>query len=107
MEVWRAHYATLANEEFSWDKSSLTEEGVLSGPSERISEEEVRRAVAKMKCNKAAGLSGVVADMPKSASETCLQWVTGVCNLPFTFYLCTIHKLLISMDGQHREKKKT
>ena len=48
MEVWRAHYATLANEEFSWDKSSLTEEGVLSGPSERISEEEVRRADAKI-----------------------------------------------------------
>ena len=75
MEVWRAHYATLANEEFSWDKSSLTEEGVLSGPSERISEEEVRRAVAKMKCNKAAGPSGVVADMLKSIGETCLQWV--------------------------------
>jgi hypothetical protein len=80
MEVWRAHYATLANEEFSWDKSSLTEVGVLSGPSERISEEEVRRAVAKMKCNKAPGPSGVVADMLKSAGETCLPWVTDVCN---------------------------
>ena len=80
MEVWRAHYATLANEEFSWDKSTLTEVDVLSGPSERISEEEVRRAVAKMKCNKAPGPSGVVADMLKSAGETCLPWVTEVCN---------------------------
>ena len=50
MEVWRTHYAMLANEEFSWDKSTLTEVDVLSGPSERISEEEVRRAVAKMEC---------------------------------------------------------
>ena len=60
--------------------SSLTEEGVLSGPSERISEEEVSRAVAKMKCNKAAGPSGVVADMLKSAGEICLPWVMEVCN---------------------------
>ena len=62
-----------------WDKSLHTDEGVLSSPSERISEE-VRRAVAKMKCNKAAGPSGEVADMLKSAGETCLPWVTEVCN---------------------------
>ena len=31
MEVWKAHYDVLSNEEFSWDR-----EDPVSGPSERI-----------------------------------------------------------------------
>jgi len=47
----------LANEEFNWKKNTLTEVGVMSGSMERVSEEEVRRAVAKMKCSQAHGFS--------------------------------------------------
>ena len=45
----------MSNEEFDWDKDSLGEKKVVSGLIQAISEEEVRLAVAKMKCNKAPG----------------------------------------------------
>ena len=80
MEVWRAYYDKLSNEEFSWSKDSLAETSMVSGPSESISIKEVEAAIAKMKNNKAAGPSGVVADMVKAAGEVGLMWVTDVCN---------------------------
>ena len=52
----------------------------MSGPCERISFEEVRAAVKKMKNNKAAGPSGVVADMLKAAGDVGYEWVQDVCN---------------------------
>jgi hypothetical protein len=80
LEVWRAHYDKIANEEFSWDKKTLTEVGVRSGPCEWLSQEEVRKSIAKMKCNKASGPSEVVSDMLKAAGESCVPWVTDLCN---------------------------
>ena len=77
---WRAYYDKLSNEEFSWSKDSLAETSMVSGPSESISIKEVEAAIAKMKNNKAAGPSGVVADMVKAAGEVGLMWVTDVCN---------------------------
>jgi hypothetical protein len=80
MEAWRAYYEKLSNEEFAWDKNTLTEVGVVSGPSEKITCEEVRTAMAKMKSNKAAGPTGVVADMLKASGEAGLLWLTDICN---------------------------
>lgn len=80
LEVWRAYYDKLSNEEFPWNKETLTEADMRSGPCENISLEEVRAAVKKMKINKAPGPSGVVADMLKAAGETGLIWLTDVCN---------------------------
>ena len=49
----------MSNQEFDWKKESLTVRGgVVSGPCERISMEEVHAAISKMKNNKAAGPSG-------------------------------------------------
>jgi Reverse transcriptase (RNA-dependent DNA polymerase)/Endonuclease/Exonuclease/phosphatase family len=80
LEVWRAYYDKLSNEEFPWNKDALTVADVKSGPSEQISPEEVRAAIEKMKNNKAAGPSGVVADMVKAAGEAGIIWVTDMCN---------------------------
>ena len=80
MEVWRAHYDKLSNEEFPWNRDTLTEVNAVSGPSEKISFEEVKAAVKKMRSNKAAGPSGVVADMLKAAGDAGSVWVTDVCN---------------------------
>ena len=37
MEVWRAHYDGISNEEFAWDREGLTNVSPVRGPSERIS----------------------------------------------------------------------
>ena len=79
-EVWRSHYEKLSNEEFDWDKDCLGEKKVVSGPIQEISEEEVRLAVAKMKCNKAPGPTGVGAELLKCAGEDCITWLTDLCN---------------------------
>ena len=80
LEIWRAYYDKLSNEEFAWDKETLTEAGKISGPCEKITVQEVKAAVAKMKNNKAVGPSGVVTEMLKAAGEVGSQWVTEVCN---------------------------
>src|SRR5437867_3306710 len=45
-----------------------------------ISVSEVRLAIAKAKSGKAAGPSGVAADMLKAAEEADVKWVTDICN---------------------------
>src|SRR5260221_512039 len=79
-EVWRDYFEKLLNEEFDWNKNSLEPVNAVSGPEERISTNEVRAAIAKMKIGKAAGPSGVVAEMVKAAGEAGILWVTDVCN---------------------------
>jgi hypothetical protein len=79
-EVWRKHYEKLSNEEFDWDKDSLGEKRVISGPIQEISKQEVRLAVAKMKCNKAPGPTGVAAELLKGAGEDGIDWLTDICN---------------------------
>ena len=70
----------ISNEEFSWDREGLTDVRPVCGPGERISEEEVEAAIGKMKLGKAAGPSGVVADMLKAAGEDGTRWMTELCN---------------------------
>ena len=36
MEVWRAHYDGISNEEFTWDREGLTNVSSVCGPSGRI-----------------------------------------------------------------------
>ena len=79
-EVWRSHYEKLSNEEFDWDRDSLGEKLVISGPIPEISKQEVRLAVAEMKCNKATGPTGVSAALMKCAGEDGINWLTDLCN---------------------------
>jgi hypothetical protein len=52
----------------------------MTGPAEEISISEVKAAIAKMKVGKAAGPSGIGAEMLKAAGEPGVLWVTDVCN---------------------------
>ena len=47
---------------------------------EEITVEEVQAAIKKMRNNKAAGPSGVVADMLKAAGDAGTRWITDICN---------------------------
>ena len=78
MEVWRAHYDVLSNNEFSWDREGLTDVSPVCGPSERISVLEVDAAIGKMKQGKSGGPTGVVSEMLKAAGETDTLWMTEV-----------------------------
>ena len=80
MEVWRAHYDKISNEEFAWDRNGLTNISPVCGPCERISALEVGVAIGKMKQGKSAGPTEVVAEMLKAEGETGTLWTTEVCN---------------------------
>ena len=45
-----------------------------------ISKEEVRQAIQDLKVRKAAGPSGVTAEMIKAAGEQDVDWLTSICN---------------------------
>ena len=82
LEVWRAHYEKLSNEEFPWDREALPAVDAVNEncKGEEITIEEVQSAIKKMKNNKAAGPSGVVADMLKAAGDAGTRWITDICN---------------------------
>jgi hypothetical protein len=82
LEVWREHYDKLLNEEFDWNRNCVTSESSkLIGPAENITAEEVRVAMNKMKSGKAAGPTGVVAEMLLAGGEAMVTWVTDLCNV--------------------------
>jgi len=78
-EMWRSHFEKVSNEEFEWDRDSLSED-CICGPIEEITDKEVREAMRKMKCGKAPGPSGVVAEMLNAAGEVGIQRMTALCN---------------------------
>jgi hypothetical protein len=79
-EIWRSHFDRISNEEYKWDKTMLEGGDTVSGPIDEISCQEVRVAVRKMKSGKAAGPSGVVAEMIKAGGEVVIQWMTDLFN---------------------------
>ena len=68
-EAWREHYERLLNVEFPWNLEDLSEESPVEGPSEPITLEMITKAISKMASGKAAGPSGIVAEMLKPVGE--------------------------------------
>jgi hypothetical protein len=84
-EMWRSHFEKVANEEFEWDRDSLSRDcpGGTDGTLEEIeeiSDKEVREAMKKMKCGKAPGPSGVGAELLIAAGEVGITWMVDLCN---------------------------
>ena len=69
-EAWKEHYMRLFNVEFSWNPDGLTKVYPVEGPSEPITTAMVRKAINKMSLGKAAGPSGIVAELPKAAGSS-------------------------------------
>ena len=67
--AWREHYEHLLNVEFPWNPEDLSEESPIEGPSEPITLEMITKAISKMASGKAAGPSGIVAEMLKPIGE--------------------------------------
>ena len=68
-EAWREHYERLLNVEFPWNPEDLSEESPVEGQSEPITLEMITKAISKMASGKAAGPSGIVAEMLKPTGE--------------------------------------
>ena len=79
-DAWKCYYERLLNTEFPWDRENLEVAEAVAGPAIRIEKEMVREAVSKMKKGKAAGPSGVVAEMLKAAGETGIEMITNLTN---------------------------
>ena len=75
---WKEYMEKLLNEENEWDE--LVDADMIEGPEIEISEDEVRKAIKKMKNGKAGGPSELVADMLKAGGETVVKSFTELCN---------------------------
>ena len=69
-EAWREHYIHFLNVEFSRNPGGLSEVYPVEGPSKPITTAMVRKAINKMRLGKAAGPSGLVAEMLKAAGSS-------------------------------------
>ena len=68
-EAWKEHYERLLNVEFPWNPEDLSEESPVEGSSEPITLEMITKAITIMASGKAAGPSGIVAEMLKPVWE--------------------------------------
>ena len=75
---WREYFEKLLNEENEWNDDLSAE--YVEGPADMISKEEVRQAIQDLKVRKAAGPSGVTAEMIKAAGKQAVDWLTSICN---------------------------
>ena len=69
MKAWVEHYDKLLNVEFVWPSNELPEVPPTAGLTPSAFATLIRKALCKMKCSKAAGPSGIVAEMLKVAGE--------------------------------------
>ena len=68
--AWKDHYERFLNVVFPWNPEDLSKESPVEGPSEPITLEMITKAVSKMASGKAAGPSGIVAEMLKPVGES-------------------------------------
>ena len=80
LEVWRGHCGGISGGGFGWGREVLADVGPVCGPGGRVSGEEVGVAVGGMGLGRAAGPSGVVADVLRAAGEDGTRWMTELCN---------------------------
>ena len=80
LHAWKQHYQKLLNEEFPWDEEHLVFESPCEGPPPRINRTWVINALRKMKDKKAAGATGITAEMLKAAGDIGIDILMDICN---------------------------
>ena len=83
MKAWVEHYARLLNVEFEWPSDLLPDSAPVEGPPPPITVDRIRKALSKMKCGKAAGPSGIIAEMLKAAGEEGLEMLRQLAEVVF------------------------
>ena len=83
MKAWVEHYARLLNVEFEWESDLLPEVAPVEGPPPPVTKDLIRKALKMMKCGKAAGPSGIIAEMLKAAGEVGIELLTELTEVVF------------------------
>ena len=78
--AWKSYYEGLLNTENQWDRKDLSEVDPVISAAIDIDKDMVRKAIKKMKIRKAAGPSGVAAEMIKASGEVGVDMITGLLN---------------------------
>ena len=76
--VWKEHMERIMNEENEWDQNVQAD--LVEGPVERVSWEEVVKALGKMKGGKAAGPSEVSVEMIAASGENGIDVMVELCQ---------------------------
>ena len=79
-KAWKQHYERLLNIEFPWNPDDLSAADPIHGAPVLITEKMIKEAVKRMKVGKAAGPSGVVAEMLKVSGQRCSSLLTELMN---------------------------
>ncbi len=83
--VWKKHFERLMNGGTGGGaivKSMGMEAGGKRVCEQRVIERvEAAKAIAKIKCGKAAGIDGIIPEMVKHGVDTVEEWMTTICDL--------------------------
>ena len=77
-KVWKEHIKRMMNEENEWDQN--VEADLVEGPVERISQEEVVKAMGEMKAGKAAGPSEASVEIIAASEEIGIGVMVELCQ---------------------------
>ena len=83
MKALVEHYARLLNVEFEWVSDLLREVTPVEGPPPPVTKDHIRKALRKMKCGKAAGPLGIIAEMLKASGEVGIELLTELTEVVF------------------------
>ena len=84
MKTWVEHYARLLNVEFEWPSIELPEVPPTVAP-QYVPTTPVRNALSKITCSKAAGPSGIIAEMLKAAGEEGVELARQLTEAVFSY----------------------
>ena len=77
-KIWKEHMERILNEENEWDQNVKAE--MVEGPVEKVSREEVVKAMREMKVGKAAGPSEVSGEMIAAIGEIGIGVMVELCQ---------------------------
>ena len=83
MKAWVEHYARLLNVEFDWPSNSLPVIAPIAGPPPGVSASQVRKALSKMKSGRAAGPSGITAELLKATGNAGVECIRQLAEAVF------------------------
>ena len=76
----KSYYENLLNTENDWDRNNLSEVEAVASAAVFIEKDMVREAIQKMKNRKAAGPSGIAAEMIKASGQFGVDMITDLLN---------------------------
>ena len=84
MSAWVEHYSTLLNIEFEWPVDLLPVVPPIAGNPPPVTSDQIRIALSNMKSGKAAGPTGIIAEMLKASGEVGIELLRQLGDVVFS-----------------------